>query len=230
MPGIDPRWVVAAVVLAALVVAWVLAARWRAARRREAARAVALAMGLEYREELAAPDPALAGLDLTSRGDRLRLRNALTGTRDGLHVVLGDLHFVTGTGKHRFAHEESLCVVRGGAFALPPVLVRERIPMFAAFDREQGIDLGADEAFAASFAVTAASEDGARALLTAPVREHLKGLVGRWIAVETRGDAVAVAAARPLQPEGLPELLEVTMKLRAALTSSHTGASRREPS
>ena len=92
-------------------------------RRREAFCQIARGLGFEYQDRLDGfPQPGMERLRLFHRGRGRRSRNILTGRYNGMSVTLFDYRYVTGSGKHRRTHNQSVA-----AFHLEQI----HLPLFA---------------------------------------------------------------------------------------------------
>lgn len=96
-------------------------------KRRQEVEATALSMGFQFRAD--APDlvdmaPTFA---LFGRGHSRQARNVLSGSRSGLDVWLADYSYVTGSGKDRAAHPQTVCILKGREVRLPHSFLRREV-------------------------------------------------------------------------------------------------------
>jgi len=217
MPELVP-WIVLAMV--ALGVGIFALVRVAERRRREAWAQAAAGLGFAFAPEAPSFLAELGGFKVFSRGHSHRVRNLASGdTWDG-KGFLADFRYVTGGGKHRVTHDQTVCVLRLPALALPHFFLRREVRVLDAIGEMLGgqdIDFPEDVEVSRALVLQGEDVDAVRALLDPVVRERLRGLADSRLQVEGRGDTVVVHRSRPIRPEEARELLEQTGAIAALL-------------
>ena len=217
MPEYVPLIVLA---VAALGVGIYLLVRAAERRRREAWVQAAASLGFAFAPEAPTFLAELAGFKVFSRGHSQRVRNLASGDSWDGKVSLADFRYVTGGGKSRATHDQTVCVLRLPGLALPHFVLRREVPVLDAVGEMLGgqdLDFPEDAAFSRTYVLQGEEPDAVRALFDPVVRERLRGFAAPRLHVEGRGDTVVVHRGRPIRPEQARELLEATAAIAALL-------------
>jgi hypothetical protein len=110
-----------------------------------------------------------------SRGSR-RATNLITCEMDGMHVVLFDYRFVTGSGKNRTRHDQSVICLRSDRLKLPSFELRpehfgHKIASVFGF---KDIDFDASPEFSSRYLLRGENESRVRTLFGSNLRRHLE--------------------------------------------------------
>jgi hypothetical protein len=210
------------VIIAAAVVGVGVFLLVRAAERRrcEAWAQAAGSLGFTFAPEAPGFLADLAGFKVFSRGHSQKMRNLASGDTWEGKAYLADFRYVTGGGKSRATHDQTVCVLRLPGLALPHFVLRREVPVLDAIGEMLGgqdLDFPEDAAFSRTFVLQGEEPDALRALFDQVVRERLRGLADPRLHVEGRGDTVVVHRGRSIRPEQARELLETTAAIVALL-------------
>lgn len=217
MPDWFPLIIIA---VAALGVGIFLLVRAAERRRREAWAQAAASLGFAFAPEAPSFLAEVAGLKVFSRGHSQRVRNLASGDSWEGKAYLADFRYVTGGGKNRATHDQTVCLLRLPGLALPHFFLRREIPVLDAIGEMLGgqdLDFPEDVAFSRTFVLQGEETDAVRALFDPVVRERLRGFADPRLHAEGRGDTVVVHRGRPIRPEQARELLEATAAIAALL-------------
>lgn len=216
-----PEWFPLVIITAAVVgVGIFLLVRAAERRRREAWAQAAASLGFAFAPEAPGFLAELAGFKVFSRGHSQKLRNLASGDSWEGKVHLADFRYVTGGGKNRAAHDQTVCVLRLPGLALPHFYLRREVPVLDAIGEMLGgqdLDFPEDAAFSRTFVLQGEEPDAVRALFDPVVRERLRGFADPRLHAEGRGDTVVVHRGRPIRPDSARELLEETGAIAALL-------------
>ncbi|MBI4914833.1 MAG: hypothetical protein HY825_03225 [Acidobacteria bacterium] len=217
MPKYVPLIILA---VAALGVGIFLLVRAAERRRREAWAQAAASLGFAFATEAPTFLAELAGFKVFSRGHSQKVRNLASGDSWEGTVHLADFRYVTGGGKSRATHDQTVCVLRLPGLALPHFYLRREVPVLDAIGEMLGgqdLDFPEDAAFSRTFVLQGEETDAVRALFDPVVRERLRGFADPRLHAEGRGDTVVVHRGRPIRPDSARELLEATAAIAALL-------------
>lgn len=208
-------------VVIALIAAGLYAGHRMERKRVEAVRQVALVMGFAYAEDdTAAPLPAAAlGLPLMNRGHSRSAKNVLTGTLADQPAMALDYTYVTGSGKNRATHRQSVAVFLEGGRGLPdfelaPENVFHKIGQVFGY---QDIDFGEDEEFSRRYLLRGKDEAGIRGALSGEARAFLTGNPG-WSIQACAGAVALFRAGQRWKPEEVPARLADSLKILNGLS------------
>ena len=190
-------------------------------KRREALRQVADRLGLDFEPEAdAVLTPDLASFHLFKQGHGRRVRNLLRGRKGRDEVWLFDYRYVTGSGKHRSTHNQSVAAFPLGSGSLPEFELRPENVLHkigAAFGY-QDIDFRDDRGFSARYLVRGRNEDAVRGLFDRRTIEAVQ--TARNLCVEGGGSWLVVyRAGRRVEPAKIADFLEEARALRSAFAA-----------
>jgi hypothetical protein len=210
---------VGALVAVALVGIVILSVRAQQ-KRRAALAELAEQLGLDFEPEGGAWAAAeLAGLRLFNQGHGRQTLNLMRGRINREEVAVFDYLYVTGGGKNRSTHRQTVAAFALGGRSLPrfelrPETVFDKLGAALGF---QDIDFPEHPDFSARYLLRGEDEPAVRELFDGQVIEALEGV--RGICVEGAGSWLVVyRAGRPLAPARIPEFLEEARSLRTAFT------------
>lgn len=201
------------------VVAGILYLAWRAEqRRREALRQMAEQLGFEFELEANPLSTAeFARFHLFTQGHGHAAANVLRGQTEREEVLLFDYRYVTGSGKNRSTHRQTVAALSLGAraslpaFELRPENILHKIG--AAFGY-QDIDFPDYPSFSAHYLVRGKDQPAVREVFDGTVIEAVEN--ARGVCIEGGGSWLVIyRAGRRLAPLRIPEFLEETRGLRS---------------
>ena len=210
------------VVVVVVLGASVVISHHRTVRREKAFRAVALELGLEYREEAPELAAVLADAGLLMHGRKHRVRNALLGERGPLRIALGELGYDVGSQRTQNTLIDSVCVLRTSGLDLPGFhLTGHSLLQTTLVGDGRDIDFVDDPEFSRAFELRGDDEAAIRGLFTVPVRHHLMSLAGRAVRLDAGKDTLVLAESDLLPAGELRALLErATSVLRELFTTA----------
>lgn len=139
---------------------------------------------------------------LFNQGHSKRLKNALRGAKDRAALSIADYQYVTGSGKHRTTHVQTICVVRVPGMALPHFFIRRQYALFDALGKMfggQDINFVEDKAFSDAFVLqTHGSEQELRRYFNDRARAHFVSHPNKSVQVEGVGETLLVHYGRRL--------------------------------
>ena len=191
---------------------------WRLEKRRtEQCQAACTAMGFRWLGEanvITQPAPPLF-----DQGHSRRAKNAMDGETAGHRVVLMDYTYVTGSGKSRTEHKQTVVLFPASArglpdFTLAPESFFHRIGQVFGY---QDIDFAEDAAFSGAYLLRGEDEPAIRAAFHATVRSLLAGNPG-WTVQTKQGAAVLCRAGKRCKPPELPAFLAEALRVLASLS------------
>ncbi|MEO1621329.1 MAG: hypothetical protein AAFU53_09905 [Cyanobacteria bacterium J06632_3] len=93
-------------------------------QRTSTIQSLASAWGFDYRDHPQAyiPDPVWQ-LKLFNKGRRRQLKNLIQGQRGNVAISIADYSFVTGSGKHRRTHAQTIAIIQSPHLTLPSFLL-----------------------------------------------------------------------------------------------------------
>ena len=170
--------------------------------------AEAQAMGLEFCLHGGDISPAgLSQFDLFSRGHGKRVKNAMIGRLGHAEVAVFDYRYVTGHGKHRHTHAQSVVMFDAPGLDLPSFLAKpENIfhKIGSAFGY-QDIDFVEHPEFSKRFLLRGPDEQAIRQVFTDEALTHFE--MNRGVCVEARGTRMlfyrASKSVKPFNIRGL---------------------------
>ena len=183
---------------------WALA-RHLEKKRTAALRAEADGMGLEfYANGGDISPPGLSQFDLFSRGHTQRVKNAMVGPLGGAEVAVFDYKYVTGHGKHRTTHNQTVVMFdMAGAdlpnFILKPENIFHKIGGVFGY---QDIDFDDHPKFSKQYLLRGGDEEAIRAAFGEEVLDHFDLYKG--LCVEAGGQRLLVyRGSRPVKPAAI---------------------------
>lgn len=161
----------------------------------------------------------LDGFKLFSQGHSRELKNAMRGVKAFGEVHLADYTYVTGSGKHRTTHQQTIAVVRTPGRAAPHFFARRQNAFFDALGKMfggQDINFDDDPDFSKAYVLqTAGDEQQLRNFMSPRLREALTALAPKKPSLEASGELLLVHFGRRLKkPEELDALLLDTSNVR----------------
>jgi hypothetical protein len=203
--------------IAAFVIAIFVIAHWLAKKRREALAALAESQGLRFEADDRGQLLPYQQFKLFERGHSKRAMNFLVGedAASGLLIVTADYRYVTGSGKHRQVHNQTICIAAHRRLLLPRCLLRRQRGFLDALGKFFGgtdFDFAEDPDFSRRYVLQGDDE--------AAVREAFYPELRKWsleqdkrLQVECGGNAILVHHGRQLKVEAIPDLLRCTSSL-----------------
>ncbi len=213
--------------IVALVFAILHLAQAQAKKRVEDWKQAAGSLGLTWH----GPDEKLAdrfpGFHLFKWGDRRRADNCLTGTRDGVQIVVADYYYTAGTGKQRSTTGQSICLLTAPDLDLPPFLLRKEFRLLDAIGQAAGgkdINFPDDKEFSDAFVLQAEDEAAVRRLFSRPVRRAFLAFLGTNVLFEARGPTMLFHWHDQVGADEVKKMVHIGFDILAALRESLKGA------
>jgi hypothetical protein len=158
-------------------------------------------------------------LPLFTRGHSQRAQCVMTGEIAGMPVVLTDFQYVTGSGKNRRAHTQTVAVFTEAGRGLPdfelrPEHVFHKIGQVFGY---QDIDFEGQEEFSKRYLLRGSDEAGVRAAFGTQALAFLTGQPG-W-SVQTREGRLAVfREGKRAKPPTMPAFLAEALRVAGAIS------------
>jgi hypothetical protein len=141
-----------------------------------------------------------------------RTLSVLRRRRDGLDVTVFDHVYVTGSGKSRTAHHQTVCVVGGEAARVPTFFLRRQVPFFDALGKlfgGQDVNFDDDPEFSRRYVLQSqAGEAPVRQAFTPSVRAHFVERASDRLVAEGAGGRLLVHRGVFLPPEQLSDFVD----------------------
>lgn len=203
--------------IAALIGGVIYVAHRLEKKRTEALRAVATTMGFSFVDK---PD-AVEGpaFPLFERGHGRQARNLMTGRLADRPAALLDYTYVTGGGKSRTSHNQTVALFAEGAVGLPefelaPENILHKLGQVFGY---QDLDFPGHPEFSSKYLLRGRDEGAIRAAFGATALAFLTGNPG-W-SVETRDHGAAVfRAGKRCKPEEVPTFLADALRILSGLS------------
>lgn len=196
-------------------------------KRVEGWKQAAASLGLTWHgtdEKLADRFPAFY---LFQWGDHRRADNCLTGTRDGVEIIVADYYYTAGTGKHRSTTGQSICLLTAPGLDLPPFILRKKFRLLDAIGKAIGgkdINFPDDKEFSEAFVLQAADEAAVRRLFTRPVRRAFLAFKGTNVLYEARGPTMLFHRHDHVGVDDLRKMVQDGFDILAALRECRKAA------
>ncbi len=171
----------------------------QAKKRRQDMERIAGDLGFSFMVEDPSMDIAFNFFKVFTKGHSRKFENVLTGSLAGASITVSDYTYVTGHGKNRSVHQQTVFIVQDPVVGLPNTLVRRESPLLDAIGKwfgGQDIDFPEDPAFSGAFVVQGMDEPAARLLFTPEVRELFLRHHSANIYFEAWGDAFLLHFSR----------------------------------
>lgn len=187
-------------------------------RRREAFCQISRELGFEYQDRLDGfPQPGMERLRLFHRGRGRRSRNILTGRYNGMSVTLFDYRYVTGSGKHRRTHNQSVAAfhlerIHLPLFALAPENIFHKLVSTMGF---QDIDFDHSPTFSAKYLLRGEDKFAVRSLFDGNLLNFFENNLG-WCVEGGDQWLIVYRTRRRVSPQEVTTFLEETALVRSA--------------
>ena len=162
----------------------------REQKRREDFKLLASGMGLESYEHLPADDGLrFEQFALASRGRSAQISNVIVADSGELRIVIFDFRYVTGSGKNKTTHRQTVVQIESDSLALPsftlgPENLMHRLGNFLGIN---DIDFAEDEEFSNRFLLHGDDEPAVRELFHADRRKALMKFTS--VSIEGKGSS-----------------------------------------
>lgn len=185
--------------------------------RREAASAWAEANGWSYDgSELRGE---LGPFKLGRQGRNQRSMNVLRRRRDGVELTLFDHIYVTGSGKSRSAHHQTVCIVGGESGRVPTFFLRRQVPVFDAIGKffgGQDVNFDEDPDFSSRYVLQSHEGDEVvRGAFRPHVRAHFTEANASGLVAEGAGGRLLIHRGVFLKPEELQAFADEALAIYA---------------
>lgn len=211
--------IIAAAIGALVLIVWVVVVIRRLEQKRRAAfEQLALQRGWTYTGKVDFPAiPAPAEFQLFTKGHSRAFQNRLQTSAEGAELTIVDYRYVTGSGKSRSTHSQTIVHIRSPRLSLPTfVLAPENVfhRIFQTFGY-QDIDIDAHADFSHRFLLRGPDEQGIRQAFTGGVVSFY--MTQHDVTTEGAGDQLLFyRPSRTPDPEKIPAFVEEALKaLRA---------------
>lgn len=192
-------------------------------KRRQEVEATALSMGLQFAADVPDLVNVAPTFEVFSRGESREAHNVLSGQRSGLDVWLADYSYVTGSGRDRRPHLQTVCILKGREVELPHSFLRHEVRIVDTIREKLGgqdIDFDDDPGFSRAFVLQGQDPEGARRLYGPAARVHVLRFAGKSIELETKGDTLVMHRCELVRSDALLEFLEEAVQTLAVLRDS----------
>jgi len=185
-------------------------------KRGEAIQATAAELGLSFQKEDLGGSLIcnLSNFKLFGRGRRQRARNVIEADTDQLSLKIFDYHFITGHGKSRKHHRQSVVAINVPGLNVPAFAARPEnfFDGIGSMLGRQDIDFDDDPVFSKSFVLQGPSESDIRTAFTRTVRQFF--VAKKPCAAEGAGPSlIYYQPNRRVSPERIREYLEIGVQL-----------------
>lgn len=107
----EPVVIVIAAGIGALVIGVIVLSRRLEKKRSDAWRQAAEELGILFAGEQNDVVSRCGGMKIFSRGHSRSFRNAIEGDAGDTRITIGDYRYITGSGKNRSTHTQTVCVL-----------------------------------------------------------------------------------------------------------------------
>lgn len=164
-----------------------------ARKRREAWQREGQRLGLMYARNNTGMLSEFGHFKLFGRGRYKKVPSSISGTLNGIRVVVGDYQYTTGSGKNSSTHVQTVCCLKDARLNAPHCFVRREAKFFDFLGKVFGgkdINYDEDPEFSKAFVLQGHSEADTRAWFTAEVRRYFMHYAGTNIQFEMIGDSL----------------------------------------
>ncbi len=197
-----------------------LVSMWRERRYTEAWQDAAEQLGLAYYGPQNDVLDRFGHLTSLKRGHRQEIRNAIVGVDDDLEIILADFRYVTGHGKNRRRHMQTLCIVYHPAMTLPTCFLRPQTFLFDALGKlfgGQDIDIPEDPEFSRAYVLQGHVPEAICRLFDEPLRAWCVEQRKNSLHFEAQRETLLFHRGRKIPPHEARELLAQALQLRKLL-------------
>lgn len=185
-------------------------------RRREAWQFLADKLGLAYLRENASILMQFSGFKIFGLGRARRAFNVVSGKFRSAELVLTDYQYVTGSGKNRHTHSQTLCIVKSDRLQLPHSFLRKQMAIFDYLGKlfgGQDINFPEDADFSNAFVLQGHNESATQALFGPDVRAYFLRFKGARLQFECSGNTLLLHHGRRLSIAQVEELIERSFEM-----------------
>lgn len=203
-----------------VVVGIIVLARWSEKKRGDGWRQAAEELGIQFAGEQNDVLSRCSAMKIFNRGHSHTFRNAIEGDAGDTRITIGDYRYITGSGKNRSTHSQTVCVLESAGMDAPHCFLR---PTVAFFDRigamlgGQDIDFADDPHFSRAFVLQGEDEQAIRDLFDDRVRAWFMAQKGRNLCFEAWGNRLVFHRGRLEKPGEARRLLQEALDVLGAL-------------
>jgi hypothetical protein len=199
-----------------------------AKRRREALAAFAQHGGFVFHPDGYSPSRDTVSFKVFNFGHSNSIYNSMVRKANEVELVITDYSYVTGGGKNRTTHYQTLCLVTSSAINVPHFFVRREARFFDFLGKifgGQDINFDEDPDFSSAFVLQGQSEADTREFFTEPIRRKFLEYKNTNYQFEGKGNTVMLNCGTTVDPNKLGGVINITMTLVEALSGgSDTGS------
>jgi hypothetical protein len=193
-------------------------------KRREEFQRVAQNLGFQFptQSELPSASPSSCGLELFSLGRSGAVSNLLKTSVRGVEISLFDYQYVTGSGKNRTTHRQTVAMFFTPdailpAFTLRPENIFHRIGSAFGY---QDIDFSSHPKFSKNYLLRSPDEAGVRALFNDQALEYFENQPEFCVEAAV-SSLIVFRHHHRVKPENLEAFLETGLEVLAVLGAAH---------
>ncbi len=178
-------------------------------------------------------DPHLLGecghFRVFQSGHTQSLRNMVALDAPAVQIRIGDFSYVTGSGKNRTTHYQTVCVLQSDTLQVPHCYVRPERRFWDAIGSRLGmqdIDFDEDPEFSAAFVLQGDDEEAVRRRFDANVRAWFSERAERGVHFEARDNTLVLFHRKRIRPEQAPEEIDQALQIMKRLQEPEDRAAR----
>jgi hypothetical protein len=198
---------------------------WRQKNRTAAWQQVAGELGIEFLGGGGDVLERCPQMKMLTTGHSQRLSNVISGNAGEVCITLGDLRYVTGSGKSQHRHDQTVCILEAADLDLPHFYLRPQRRLFDAFGSlfgGQDIDFAEDAAFSNAYVLQSENEASVREMFDAEVRDWFSNRAGSGLHFEARQGTLVFHTGRRRKPAEAADLMQQALEIRKLLAKSRS--------
>jgi len=172
-------------------------------KNRRAWREAAQRRGFTYVQDREALKVRLCHFKIFGLGHSQRVNAAMSGRMQDAEITLVDYRYVTGHGRNRRIHWQTICVLSSPSLNLPHFFVRPEVKLLDFFGKMfggQDINFDEDPQFSKAFVLQGHDEEATRRLFDHRVRRHFARYRGRRLQIEGWQESLMVHDGKVRKP------------------------------
>ncbi|MGI6417558.1 MAG: hypothetical protein ACOX1P_18025 [Thermoguttaceae bacterium] len=204
------------------IIGVIVLTRWFEKKRRDAWRQAADELGILFAGEQNDVISRCGGMKVFSRGHSQSFRNAIEGDAGDTRITIGDYRYITGSGKNRSTHNQTVCVLESSEMDAPHCFLRRAVALFdkiGAMLGGQDIDFAEDPAFSKAFVLQGEDEAAIRGLFDDRVRAWFVRQKGANFCFEAWGNRLVFHRGRQEKPREARRLLQEALEIMRLLAA-----------
>lgn len=178
---------------------------WLEKKRTEKMEAFAQSRGFAFEGEAHSIGNQLYEFKLFNQGHSATVKNAMRGAKEVGAIHVCDYQYVTGSGKNRHTHHQTIAVVHTPGRNAPHFFVRRQNRFFDAVGKlfgGQDINFDDDPEFSKTWVLQTSGDEGSlRHFMSSRLREHLTRVADRNFVLEVSGEYMLIHQSKRLKKE-----------------------------